>query len=68
MGHHVEASVGSTAVVKERRVFNDPKGLCGAGIEQTPVSIIFDFEGCTSFFALVDKATQVVTATQLGCA
>ena len=37
---HLEASVGSTAPVKERRVLKDPKGLLGADFDQIPVSII----------------------------
>ena len=39
---HLEASVGSTAPVKERRVFNDPKVFGGADFDQIPVSMIFD--------------------------
>ena len=37
---HLEASVGSKAPVKERRVLNDPKGFLGADFDQIPVSII----------------------------
>ena len=37
---HLEASVGSTAPVKERRVVNDPKGLLGADFHQIPVIVM----------------------------
>ena len=37
----MEASVGSTAAVKEHKVLNDPRGLGGADFDQVPVSIIF---------------------------
>ena len=47
---HLEASVGSTAPVKERRVLNDLKGLWGADFDQIPVSIIFDVIVRTAFF------------------
>ena len=46
---HLEASVGSTAPVKERRVLNDLKGLWGADFDQIPVSIKFDVIGRTAF-------------------
>ena len=47
---HLEASVGSKAPVKERRVLNDPKGFLGADFDQIPVSIILDVIVRTSFF------------------
>ena len=49
---HLEASVGSTAPVKERRALNDPKGLLGADFDQIPVFIILDVIVRTTFFGL----------------
>ena len=49
---HLEASVGSTAPVKERRALNDPKGLLGADFDQIPVFIILDVIVRTAFFGL----------------
>ena len=49
---HLEASVGSTAPVKERRVLNDPKRLLGADFQQTSVPRIFDVIVRTAFFFL----------------
>ena len=49
---HVEASVGSTAPVKEHRVLNDPKRLLGADFDQIPVLILFDVVVRTAFFVL----------------
>ena len=49
---HLEALVGSTAPVNERRVRYDPKGLLGAAFHQIPVSIIFDVVVRTALFAL----------------
>ena len=49
---HLEASVGSTAPVKERRVLNDPKVLLGADFDQIPVLPY-------RIFCLVGDATQV---------
>ena len=48
----VEASVGSTAPVKERRALNDPKGLLGADFDQISVLIILDAIVRTAFFVL----------------
>ena len=48
---HLEASVGSTAVVKEHRVMNDPKVILrGCFFDQIRVSIIFDVTVRTAFF------------------
>ena len=49
---HLEASVGSTAPVKERRVLNDPKGVWGTDLDQIPVLLIFDVIVRTAFFVL----------------
>ena len=48
----LEASVGCTAPVKERRVLNGPKGLLGADFDQMPVAIILDVIVRTPFFVL----------------
>ena len=48
----MEASVGSTAPVKERRVLNDPKGLLVAGFDQIPKLIIFGVIVRTAFLYL----------------
>ena len=52
MVRHLEASVGNTAPVKERRVLKDPKGFGGADFDQIPVSIIFDVVVRTAFLVL----------------
>ena len=44
--------MGSAAAVKERRVFTDPKGFCGADFDQILVSIIFDVIVRTAFSVL----------------
>ena len=49
---HLEASVGSTAPVQERRVLNDPKGSLEADFDQIPVFIIFDVTVRTAIFVL----------------
>ena len=49
---HLEASVGSTAPVKDRRVLNDPKGFSGADFDKIPVSIMFDVIVRTAVFVL----------------
>ena len=56
---HLEASVGSTAPLKGRRVLNDPKGLLAADFDQIPVLIILDVIVRTAFFWFVGDATQV---------
>ena len=57
----LEASVGSTAPVKERRVPNDPNELLGADFDQIPVSIIFGVIPGSPYriFCFVGDATQV---------
>ena len=48
----LEASVGSTASVKECRVLNDPKGLLGADANHIPVLLILEVIARTVFFVL----------------
>ena len=48
----MEASVGSTASVKECRVLNDPKGLLGADANHIPVLLILEVIARTVFFVL----------------
>ena len=48
-GVPLEASVGSTAPAKERRVLNDPKGLFGADFDQIPVTVLLKLKSIPHF-------------------
>ena len=50
---HLEALVGITAPVNERKVLNDPKGLLAADLHQISVSIILDVIVRTFSFCFV---------------
>ena len=56
---HLEASLGSTAPLKGRRMLNDAKGLLGADFDQVVVSVMFDVIVRTVFFCFVGDANQV---------
>ena len=49
---HLEALVGITAPVNERKVLNDPKGLLGADANHIPVLLILEVIARTVFFVL----------------
>ena len=56
---HLEASVGSAPLVKERGVFNDPQGFWGADYDEIPASTTFD--------VTVRTALSVLWAMQHKC-